>query len=79
MATVTTKKSEVTYVLELSQREAEALIESLFAVDFDKGEGKIVEGIHDALQDAGVDDWACESEITEDWVIVTRRNEGDDE
>lgn len=71
MASVTTKKQDVTYVIELSEREANALCELLLVASYD-GEGDALDEIYCALQEAGAESDKCSNKIENGLVTVTR-------
>lgn len=52
--------------LQLSEEEAGALIELLTWANWNEGEGHLLEGIYDALQEAGFDSIDYSSELQRD-------------
>lgn len=72
MASVTKKAAEVTYVLELSKREAEALTEMFVVLDEEEGEGEVLGGIYATLVKAGCESYETDSEIKDGALVISR-------
>jgi hypothetical protein len=73
MAKVSEKQSEKVYVLELTEREANALTEVLVATNQgSEGEGYVLADIYWALCDAGAESDKCAYTVEDDQVFVTR-------
>jgi hypothetical protein len=74
MAKVTATKTETTYNLELTEEEANVVLEALTAVSFYDGEGAVAERVYDAFLDAGVEGDGY-SHIAEDGEVVITKDE----
>lgn len=70
MANVT-KKTDVKYVLELSEREANALCELLVVAHYD-GEGDKLNAIYAALVEAGAESDEVEHRMEDGLILVKR-------
>lgn len=75
MATVTKETAEVTYVLRMNKREANALTELVLAANHHEGEGEVFAEIYLALTSQGCESDLCTHEIDDGEVIVTREED----
>lgn len=72
MAKAMTKKADIVYVLELTEREANALTELLCATNGFEGEGDFLDGIYCQLCEVGAESEKLSHRIEGNQVIVTR-------
>lgn len=72
MAKVTTKTTAKTYVLELTEREANALTEAVLATNFSEGEGDVLDDIYTELVGAGAETGLVNHRIENGEVIIER-------
>lgn len=72
MAKASKKTAEVTYVLEMSKREANALCELLLAANHFEGEGDVLADLYDVLCGQGAESDQVSHTIEDDEVVVSR-------
>lgn len=71
MAKASKKTTDVTYVLEMNKREANALTELVLAANHYEGEGEVFVDIYEALTNIGAESDLYMHEIDDGEVIVT--------
>lgn len=75
MAKASKKTTDVTYVLEMNKREANALTELVLAANHYEGEGEVFADIYEALTNIGAESDLYMHEIDDGEVIVTREDD----
>lgn len=75
MAKASKKTSDVTYVLEMNKREANALTELLLAANHFEGEGDVLAELYQVLCDQGAESDTLVHEIDDGEVIVQEIDE----